>query len=272
MNSLPLSAIIVVRNGEKTLGDCLESVRNNNPSEIIVVDGRSTDSTPDIARAYTDRIFSDEGKGVSAAHQIGLEQAKQPYIAYIDADIILPDGALESMLQEMRNGGFANLQARLNPVKSATYWERAQDWHLQTGRARNPGGLSAAILDRDIALKIGFDPAIHIAGDDVDFLSRLKKAGYKIGTSPVCVTHAHREDWKSLARQRFWYGRAKPPLIKKLGARDTRLWAPLVMGYWLAKAILRGKWSLLPYFMVIGIADNAGMVKGAFELLRYKNH
>ncbi len=271
MSLLPLSAIIAVKNGGKTLEDCLESVRRNNPAEIIIIDGMSTDSTLEIARAFTQRIFSDGGEGVSFAHQLGLEQATQTYIAFIDADIILPDGALKTMLEELKTGGFANMQARLAPVKSQTYWEKAQDWHLKSSQSRTSGGLSAAILDKSIALKIGFDPEIRIAGDDVDFLYRLKKAGYKIGTSPVCVTHVHREGFKSLTKQRFWYGRAKPALIKKHGPWKAGLWAPLVTGYWLAKAVIKLKFKLIPYFMIIGLADTAGMIKGSFELWQRKN-
>ncbi len=271
MDILPLSAIIVVKNGAKTLADCLESVRRNNPAEIIIIDGMSSDSTLEIARAFTQRIFSDEGKGVSFAHQLGLEHARQPYISYIDADIILPDNALKTMLEELKTGGFANMQARLDPVKSQTYWEKAQDWHLKTGQSRNRGGLSAAILDKGIALKIGFDAEIRIAGDDVDFLYRLKKAGYKIETSSVSVTHVHRDGFKSLTRQRFWYGRAKPPLIKKHGPWKAGLWAPLVSCYWLAMAAIKFRFDLIPYFLVIGLADTAGMIKGSFELLQVKS-
>jgi glycosyltransferase involved in cell wall biosynthesis len=271
MHTLPLSAIIVAKNGAGTLADCLESVRRNNPAEIIIIDGMSSDGTLGIARAYTQRIFSDEGRGVSFAHQLGLEQARQPHIAYIDADIILPDNALETMLEELQTGGFANMQARLDPVKSQTYWEKAQDWHMKSSQLRTRGGLSAAILDKGIAAKIGFDPEIRIAGDDVDFLYRLKKAGYKIGTSPVSVTHVHREGLRGLARQRFWYGRAKPPLIKKHGPWKAGLWAPLVSCYWLAMAAIKFRFDLIPYFLVIGLADTAGMIKGSFELLQVKS-
>jgi glycosyltransferase involved in cell wall biosynthesis len=271
MSLLPVSTIIVVKNGAKTLADCLRSVRCNNPAEILIIDGRSTDNTLEIARAFTQRIFSDEGRGVSFAHQLGLEKACQPYIAFIDADIILAEDTLKTMLDELKSGGFANMQARLDPVKSQTYWERAQDWHLKSSLSRNAGGLSAAVLDKSIAIKIGFDAEIRIAGDDVDFLYRLKKAGYKIGTSLVSATHVHRDGFKSLAKQRFWYGRAKPPLIKKHGPWKAGLWAPLVTVYWLVKAITKFKFNLIPYFMVIGAADTAGMIKGSFELWQRKN-
>jgi glycosyltransferase involved in cell wall biosynthesis len=266
MDKLAVSAVIVVKNAEKTIKDCLESVRRNNLAEIVIVDGRSTDRTLEIARAYTERIYSDEGKGVSFAHQLGLERAAQQYVAFIDADIVLPDGALATMLEELKTGGFADMQARLIPLKSGTYWERAQDEQIRSRQSRVPGGLSACVLDKEVALKIGFDPAIRIAGDDIDFLYRLKSSGYKAGISVVAVTHEHRTDFRGLVRQKFWYGRAKPALMLKHGPWRGELWALAVMAYWLAFYTLRGKLHLIPYVLVSGLADSAGMVRGLFEL------
>jgi glycosyltransferase involved in cell wall biosynthesis len=267
MSNIPVSAIVVVKNGEKTIEDCLRSVHLNNPAEIIIVDGKSTDKTLEIAARYTNKIFSDDGQGVSVAHQIGAEQATQEYIAYIDSDIILTDDALGSMLQEFKTGEYANLQATVLPYDRSSYWARAIEQHTQRIRKRNPGGLSAALLRRDVTLNLGFDQTIRSAGDDVDFLTRLKQQGYKPGSSAIAVYHWHPDSARRLFEERFWYGRAKPPLIKKLGPLHAGLWAPLVTVYWLAFCIIKGKWSLLPYFLVSGMADNAGMLKGIFELI-----
>ncbi|MFA7187784.1 MAG: glycosyltransferase, partial [Dehalococcoides mccartyi] len=36
---VPLSVIVCARNAEKTIGSCLESIMQNSPAEIILVDG-----------------------------------------------------------------------------------------------------------------------------------------------------------------------------------------------------------------------------------------
>jgi glycosyltransferase involved in cell wall biosynthesis len=268
MATIPITCIVLARNAEKTLRSCLESVLRNNPTEIIVVDGMSRDRTKEIAKAFTNTIISDEGQGVSAAHQLGLEKAGQSFISFIDADIVLPDGALETMLAELKSTGFANLQARLVPQTAETYWQRAQDAQIRARQARTPGGLAACVIPTDVARKVGFDAGIYIAGDDLDFLYRLKRAGYKAGISTVNVAHKHRVGFQDLVRQKFWYGRAKPALIRKHGPFKGELWAPAVMAYWLAVYIIKGRWNLIPYVLVSGIADSAGMVKGVFELHR----
>ncbi len=270
MNKLPISAIVVVKNGEKTLVDCLKSLQRNNPAEIIVIDGKSTDRTLEIARAYTERLYSDDGKGVSFAHQPGLEQASQSYIAFIDADILLPEGALETMLDELKVGNYTNLQAQVRNTSQDSYFARGAETHVRMILNRIQGGLSACVMDKKSALKTGFDPSIYLAGDDIDFMYRLKRAGYKVGISSVVAEHEHQADFRSFVRQKFWYGRSKPALIRKHGPWKGDLWAPAVMAYWLGFCLIRGKLNLIPFFLVGGVVETAGMAKGFFEFR--KNH
>jgi glycosyltransferase involved in cell wall biosynthesis len=248
--TLPISAIVCVKNGENTLDKCLDSIRRNNPAEIIIVDGDSTDKTLDIARRYTDRLFSDGGRGVSLAPRIGAEQAGQRYLAYIDADIVLTGSALSTMLDEFEAHGYGNLQAQVLPLDTANYWSWAIDQHVMLLRRRNPGGLSTCILRRDITLKVDFDTSISLAGDDVDFLSRLKLGGYTLGTSQVVVYHHHPDSFKRFWKERFWFGRSSPRLLIKYRFIKASLYPPVVMLYWCAYCLLRGKIRLWPLFVV----------------------
>ena len=53
MNDLAkLSVVVCVRNEEKRIRDCLESIYANDPDEVIVVDGNSSDRTIAIAREF----------------------------------------------------------------------------------------------------------------------------------------------------------------------------------------------------------------------------
>ena len=56
---MPISVIIAAKNAESTIEECLDSVRRNNPAEIIVVDGNSSDKTVKIAAAII-RVLGDE--------------------------------------------------------------------------------------------------------------------------------------------------------------------------------------------------------------------
>jgi len=267
MEILPISVIIPTKNVERTLEECLSSVQMNNPAEIILVDGNSTDKTLDIARRFTDRIYSDEGRGPSYAHQLGAEQATQEHIAYVDADVTLPQGTLAILLVELKSSDCVSMQAKILAANLSNYWERAANWHISFSQTRRSGGLSAVVLRRDTCLKYGFDSSIKYAGDDWDFELKVRKDNQKSGTSSAIVYHHHRADFKSFTKQSFRNGRGAVLIIKKYGVWNIRRWPPLSRFYWIAICIIRCKPHLIPYFVVMGIGETAGMVDGFSELV-----
>lgn len=267
MGSLPISVIIPVKNMENIIEECLNSVQRNNPAEIIVVDGNSTDGTLEIARRYTEKIYSDEGRGASYAHQLGAERASQEYIAYVDADIVLPEGTLSTMLAELRASGYANIQALWRAASRSTYWERASDWHVQALQARKGGGLSAALLRRDVVLSVGFDTSIEYS-EDYTFLSRLKRKGYKVGNSSAFVYHHHRADLKSLAKRQLRVAQDTIPLMRRYGLWHAGFWPPLIMLFWLGICLIKGKPWFVPYLITIYCIQTIGMINGLFKIIK----
>jgi glycosyltransferase involved in cell wall biosynthesis len=266
IDCLPISVIIPTKNAENTLEECLLSIQNNNPTEIIVVDGLSTDRTLEIAQKYTHIILSDEGKGASYAHQIGAELATQQYVAYVDADIVLPEGVLAKLLAEVQSTKCISMAATVVAAGMSTYWERAVEWNnILLRQRRHIGGLQATVILRDIIIKIGFDSSI-VYGDDFDFTTRVHRAGYEQCISPTIVYHHHRTSVRNLYRARLNYSRVIPRLMKKYGIWQARLWPPVVAAYWIYVCILRGKTIFIPYFVVNGVAQTMGMIKGILEL------
>lgn len=84
---LPVRFTIVVPalNEQETIGGVLDLVRHWT-DDLIVVDGRSRDRTPEIARSYGARVIQDGGKGKGDAIRTGLEAARYPITVFIDAD------------------------------------------------------------------------------------------------------------------------------------------------------------------------------------------
>ena len=265
MEILPISVIIPTKNVERTLEECLSSVQMNNPAEIILVDGNSTDKTLDIARKFTDRIYSDEGRGFNYGHQLGTEMAVQEYIAYVDADVTLPQGTLATLLAELKSSDCVSMQAKILAANCSTYWERATDWHIKIGQARKGGGLSAAVLRKDTRLK--YKPDTFLKGaDDYDFYIRMKKEGFRVGTSSAFVYHHHRANLKGLAKQSFRDGQDTSRFVMKYGPWHVGFYPPLTRIYWIGICLIRGKPYFIPYFVVKGVAETVGMVNGFREL------
>jgi glycosyltransferase involved in cell wall biosynthesis len=81
---MTLSVIVITKNEEKSIRDCLESIVW--ADEIIVVDSGSTDNTIDMCREYTDRILMTDWPGPGAQRNRAIDMATGDWILALDAD------------------------------------------------------------------------------------------------------------------------------------------------------------------------------------------
>ena len=81
-----VTVVLTVRNEEKMIRDCLESVKDW-ADEIVVVDDSSTDKTIEIVKKYTSKIFNFNSNGyVEASRNFAIQKAKNDWILVLDAD------------------------------------------------------------------------------------------------------------------------------------------------------------------------------------------
>ncbi len=81
-----ISVLIIARNEEKNISDCLDSVKNF-ADEIIVIDDFSTDRTVEICKNHGAKIFQRALEGnFGAQKNFAIEQASCDWIFIIDAD------------------------------------------------------------------------------------------------------------------------------------------------------------------------------------------
>jgi len=89
--NMDLSIIIPTFNEEKNLGGCIKALEKCSSAdyEIIIVDGKSTDKTVEVAEKYADRVIIEENKnGLAAARNLGARMSKAKNIAFLDADSV----------------------------------------------------------------------------------------------------------------------------------------------------------------------------------------
>jgi len=245
-----LTVVIPARNSEHLLDECVGAVRRNGPAEYIVVDGQSGDETARLARALGARVLSDEGRGLPAARALGAAAAHTRYVALVDADVVMPDGALGALLDEFKAGGYTALQAGLHSVGGPGYWGQALAWHHRTGRSRNWFGVVATIFERDTLLEHGFD-ARFMSGEDIDLRWRLKRAGAKIGVSKrVVVEHRFEDTFAFALGQWLADGRGLARMLEGHGQKSkVLLGLPLAAGLrGIALSLLRLQPRWIPYF------------------------
>ena len=109
-----ISIIIPAYNAEKYIAECLDSVRGQTFEdwEVILVDDGSTDGTPSICDRYAAddpriRVVHVKNGGVSKARNIGLSMAAGDYVAFADADDILPPKSLEIRMELIEGADLA---------------------------------------------------------------------------------------------------------------------------------------------------------------------
>lgn len=86
-----ISVCMIVKNEEKVLRRCLDSLKGLY-DELIIVDTGSTDSTKKIAREYTNKVFDFAWTGdFSAARNYSMSHATCDYIYIADADEIIDE-------------------------------------------------------------------------------------------------------------------------------------------------------------------------------------
>lgn len=81
-----LSIVILTKNEAETIGDCLDSLVDLNPSETLVIDDGSTDSTVKNAREKSARVFEYHKKDFADARNYASKEVKGDWILYVDAD------------------------------------------------------------------------------------------------------------------------------------------------------------------------------------------
>lgn len=82
--SLPVSVFVITFNEEDNIGRCLASAAW--AKEIVVVDAFSSDRTCEIARGFTDKVFSHAYEGMVQQKGYALSRATQPWAMLLDAD------------------------------------------------------------------------------------------------------------------------------------------------------------------------------------------
>ncbi len=91
-----LSVIVLAKNEEKMIQACLESVKF--ASEIIFYDNQSSDKTVEIAKKYTDKIFSFKDLDYAAVKNEAFTKTKGDWVLYIDADERVLEGLKDEIL------------------------------------------------------------------------------------------------------------------------------------------------------------------------------
>ena len=94
-----VSLCMIVKNEEDVLERCLSSV-GDFADEIIVVDTGSADRTEEIARRFTDQVYTFEWRDdFAAARNFAFRKGHGEYLFWLDADDVIPDESRKKLVR-----------------------------------------------------------------------------------------------------------------------------------------------------------------------------
>ncbi len=235
-----VSVVVPVRNEAAHIGTILDDLLAQAPDgpsfEILVVDGRSTDTTREAVRAVAARdprvaLLDNPAGWSSTARAIGARHARGRYVAFVDGHCRLPTTTLWKDMVDLFERTGADCLARPQPLVAGS----PNGWSKAIAAARtSPFGHSAhstiydnserpvdptsagAMYRREVFDRVGtFDPSFD-ACEDVEFNLRCARAGLLCFTSPrLAVRYEPRRSLGALFRQMGRYGLGRARLHRK---------------------------------------------------------
>jgi GT2 family glycosyltransferase len=251
-----ISVVILCYNEQERIAQCLDSLAaQDHPREdfeVLVVDNGSTDATVSMIQSIAPRLgnlrlLTNPRRGIAPGRNLGIREAAHPFVAFTDADCILPPDWLSMLARgwERHKAERPSLAAvggtnrapdaacafydAVNVVLKTPLGNRNSTQGREFGRDQSVDHIPTlnVMYDRDLVLAAGgFDEDFLFVCEDPDLNYRMEAAGHGLIHLDGCgVVHAFRPGFGPWARKVFGYGQGRTQLLRK----HPRKFSPLYL-------------------------------------------
>ena len=227
------SIIVPVFNRPDEVDELLQSLvgQTLKDFEVVIVEDGSQKPCKDVCDKYTDRLdvkyFMKNNSGPGQSRNYGAERANGEYLIVLDSDVVLPEGYLKAVDDELRREPADAFGGPDCAHDSFTETQKAISYSMTsfftTGGIRGgkkkldkfyPRSFNMGIR-RDVYMRLGGFSKMRF-GEDIDFSIRIFKAGCKCRLFPEAwVWHKRRTDMRKFFRQVYNSGIARVNLYIK---------------------------------------------------------
>ncbi len=243
---MDISVIILTRNEEKNIRACLTAILKQSPAgdnwEIIVVDGNSQDNTIKVVNELQQgsdrlRLITNEKTQIAAGRNLGLKASCYPFIAFTDADCVVPKNWLKKLAAEyirlnLIDQRIAGVGGGNVPFDSGSRFSQALGVYLDSflgsfnsaqGRNFTEVKKVASLACLNVLYKKNsliecdlFDEKLANICEDADMNFRLREKGHNLYFIPdLAVAHKLRPRFLSWLRNMALYGQGRARLSSK---------------------------------------------------------
>lgn len=206
-----VAIVIPTLNEERFISRCLDSIIKQTfkfeKMDVMIIDGGSNDKTKDIVAKYQKshqniRFIENKKKIQSVAFNIGFKKSTAPYIIRLDAhaeyDSKYISLCIENLKQDEKRGNVGgrcnilpfnhSLWAQTNAILNHSHFGIGGAAFRVSNEAHNTDSVPFGAFPRKIIEKIGGMREDLPRGEDNEYNSRIRKAGYKIFFDPNIIS------------------------------------------------------------------------------------
>lgn len=206
-----VAIVIPTLNEERFISRCLNSIIKQTyefeKMDVMIIDGGSTDNTKKIVAEYQKshqniRFIENKKKIQSVAFNIGFKKSTAPYIMRLDAhaeyDSKYISLCIENLKQDEKRGNVGgrcnilpfnqSIWAQTNAILNHSRFGIGGAAFRVSNEAHNTDSVPFGAFPRKIIEKIGGMREDLPRGEDNEYNSRIRKAGYKIFFDPVIIS------------------------------------------------------------------------------------
>ena len=260
-----VSVIIPTKNSERTIRECLRSVRAQTYTnfELIVVDNFSKDSTVALANEYADVILQG-GPERSNQVKLGVAHCKGDFVYKIDSDFVLEPTVLEKAVRAALDDDAVGVIIPNLSDPRISFWSEVRFFERLSyvGSSKIE---AARFFRRDTYDKIGGHDGSLVTYEEHDVHNRISRHG-KI-SRVVGAAEWHIGEPKTLAEiasKHWYYGKTTHLYVKKYPSRASTQLLPLRMSL----LSQRATWFRRPKLLLgLIVYDMVKYISAAFGLL-----
>jgi glycosyltransferase involved in cell wall biosynthesis len=222
---LKISLVIPMKNESDSLAELTASIKEQTfqPDEIVLVDGGSTDNTIEIAERLSAenpniKLVRTPEASPGKGRNIGIENARNEWIALTDAGIKLEPTWLENLVKVAENSPEADLiYGNFSPITGSLFERCAAISYVPALRENSIRGKSVAsmLMKKAVWKAVGGFPDLR-AAEDLMFMETAEKQGFKSAFAPGAKVYWQLRPNLSSTFQKFvlyskhnvWAGRA----------------------------------------------------------------
>ena len=236
-NKLPtVSVIIPMKNEEAYIGQCLESIlQQDYPKElveILVVDGGSTDGSvgavKKLANGHSNiRLLGGRGVNCPAAMNIGIKNSTGNVISKVDAHGYVAADHISTGIKHLSDDKTKCVGGPIEPIAKSNVARAnalARSSVFGVGRGvyswgEKPGfvdTVQCGVYKSDVLEEVGYFDETMQFGEDEEINWRIRKKGYRIFSTPdIKFFYYVRDSFWKLFKQYYSYGLTRVKVIQK---------------------------------------------------------